>query len=98
MSEYPLVYRNGKLVPKWSGPRKRQTHVYVISDTMEPAKHMGTGKMHDSKSQFRADTKASGCVEIGNEPIRPRAPIRLDKAQRREAIQRAVYDLRNGSR
>jgi hypothetical protein len=48
---------------------------YVISDHMEPTKHHATGKVHDSKSQFRRDTKAAGCVEIGNEPIRPCRPI-----------------------
>lgn len=76
-------------------PHSNSAAPYVISDTMEPLKHMGTGRMIDSKAKFRADTKASGCVEIGNEPIRSRDPIRLDKRQRVEAIQRAIYDLRN---
>lgn len=69
---------------------------YVISDTMNPTKHMGTGRMIDSKSKFRADTRASGCVEIGNESIKPRQHIPLDRGQRREAIKRTIYELRNG--
>ena len=49
--------------------------VYVIGDVMEPAKHMATGRIHDSKAKFRADTRASGCVEAGNDPaIRRPAP------------------------
>lgn len=73
----------------------KSSAVYVISDTMEPTRHMATGRMIDSKAKFRAATKASGCIELGNEPIRPRAPVRLGKAQRREAILRSIYQLRN---
>ena len=68
---------------------------HVISDNMEPTKHHGTGRMIDSKRAFSKETRAIGCVEIGNEPIKPRAPIRLEKMARREAIQRAIYQLRN---
>ena len=69
---------------------------FVISDTMDPLKHHATGAIIDSKSKFRANTKASGCVELGNEPVRSRKPIRLDNRQRRDDIKRAVYNLRNG--
>lgn len=68
----------------------------VISDTMDPIKHMGTGRMIDSKSRFRQDTKASGCIELGNETIKPRKLIQLDRRERREAIQRSIYNLKNG--
>lgn len=90
-----FVLKGGKLVEK---SRASSNAPYVISDTMDAVKHMGTGQMIDSKSGHRAATKASGCVEIGNEPIRPRKAITLDKGQRREAIARAIYDLRNGNR
>ncbi len=68
----------------------------VISDTMDPTRHMGSGQVIDSKAKFRAETRATGCVEIGNEPIRARRPVVLDKGQRREAIQKSIYQLRNG--
>lgn len=68
---------------------------YVISDAMEPTKHMASGRMIDSKANFRRETKVTGCVEIGNEPIKPRRPIVLDRRERREAIQRTVHQLRN---
>src|SRR5690242_6118129 len=93
------IYRNGKVVEADSaGPIGKPWVTGVISDTMAPAKHHATGKIHDSKARFRADTRATGCVEIGNEPIRPRAPIRLDKRERKEAIRKSIYDLRNGHR
>ncbi len=68
---------------------------YVISDNMEPTKHHGTGRMISSKRAFSAETRRAGMVELGNEPIRARKPIPLDKGQRREAIKRSIYELRN---
>ena len=80
-----------------AGP-KNQTNsaTYVISDIMDPMRHHGTGAIIDSKSKFRANTKASGCVELGNETIRQRKWIPLDRRQRREDIKRTIYNLRNG--
>ena len=99
MSGYPKVYRNGKLVPKWCAePKQANRSVSVISDTMQPLRHMATGKVIDSKSQFRNETKASGCVEIGNDPIRPRQRIELDRRQRADDIRRTIYELKNGRR
>lgn len=69
---------------------------YVISDSMAPTKHMGTGEILDSKAKFRAATRASGCVEIGNETIKNRPPVKLDSGKRRDDIRKAIYDLRNG--
>jgi len=45
---------------------KRQSH-YVIQDSMDPIKHPATGQMFDSKSAFRAENKARGLVEVGND-------------------------------
>lgn len=75
--------------------RSRKAAPYVISDTMDPLRHMGTGEIMDSKAKFRAATKASGCVEVGNEPVKSRQPIKLDQRERRESIARAIYELRN---
>lgn len=70
---------------------------YIISDEMQPLRHMADGKMYSSKHKFREATKASGCIEIGNEDVtKPRKPIPLDRRQRREDIRRAIHDLRDG--
>lgn len=45
---------------------------YVIQDSMDAVAHPCTGKLMDSKSEFRKTTKAHGCVEVGNE--KPSAP------------------------
>ena len=73
MARETYVLRNGKLVPKLKASLLSSTsltRIHVISDTMAPVKHMGTGRIHDSKSRFRADTRAMGCEEIGTEPVR----------------------------
>lgn len=70
----------------------------VISDSMEPTKHHGTGRMISSKRAFSAETRAAGMVELGNEPIRDRAPIPLNRMQRKDDIRKAVYQIRNGIR
>lgn len=75
MSRDTFVIRNGKLVPKrLAQPLINSTDpkVHVISDVMRPLKHMGTGRIHDSKAAFRADTKAMGCEEVGNDPAASR--------------------------
>jgi len=98
-----FVMRNGHLVekhlaePLHSGAEAFQ----VISDTMEPTRHMATNRIHTSKSAFRADTRASGCVEVGNETsylTKPRTPAKLDRAQLREEVRKTFYQLKNGHR
>jgi len=51
---------------------------YVIQDTMPPTEHMIDGRIYESKSAFRAVTKAHGCVEIGTEKQKIREPRILD--------------------
>lgn len=45
-------------------PRKTP---YLIRDTMGAAVHPATGEVLDSKSAFRAVTRAHGLVELGND-------------------------------
>ena len=95
--KHPEADGNGMVPLSIAGPKQVSNSApSVISDTMAPLKHHGTGAIIDSKARFRADTKASGCVEIGTERIKPRQPIQLDKGSRREAIQKAIYQLKNG--
>jgi hypothetical protein len=94
------VLRNGELVEKeYAAPLESSNGApHVIRDTMDETRHMATGRMFTSKRGFRAETRAAGCVEIGDHKFKPRVPIKLDKRQRVEHIQRAIHDLRNGVR
>jgi hypothetical protein len=63
-------------------PPNRSDHPapYVQSDRLgrgiNGLWHPITGQMIDSKSQFRAITKAHGCVEVGNERLQDRKEFR----------------------
>jgi hypothetical protein len=100
MSVY--VYRNGKLVEKHLAPPLAggSAAPNVISDIMPETRHMVTGRYHTSKAAFRAETKAAGCVEVGNDPAitRPRIPVPLSREKRVEDIKRTIHALRNGNR
>lgn len=88
---YPKVMRNGRLVSKaTAAPRDAAPH--VISDTMQAMVHPATGKMMDSKSQFRAVTRAKGCVEVGNEQMTAR-PRSLDIGGMKGDIAQAMREL-----
>lgn len=71
--------------------------LHYIPDEMAPAKHPCNGKVYTSKKAFRDETRARGCIEVGNETtIKPRQMIVPDKKERREAIERTIYNLKNG--
>ncbi len=94
------VLRKGKLVEKaLAAPlHEGEQSTYVISDIMEPTRHMANNRYYTSKSEFRRATKAAGCQEFGNELptlLKPRQPVKLDRAKRREDIRRTLYELRN---
>lgn len=70
--------------------------VHVISDEMDPTRHMVDGQYYTSKSKFRQVTKTNGCVEVGNEVqtlLKPRRPVQLSREQRRNEIRKVVRQL-----
>lgn len=89
------VYRNGKLVPKHSATPRGSGRVRgVISDTMDALIHPCTGKMMDSKSEFRRVTKAKGGVEVGNEKLVDRRhETGMDSNTRKADIAWAIAEL-----
>ena len=83
------VLRSGKLVEKSKAPPK--SGVFVISDNLTPLRHPITGKLMDSKSQFRAVTRAHGCVEVGNDRQADRRAY--DAGNMKRDIARAIEQL-----
>jgi len=77
-----------------------------ISDSMEPTRHMANGRMYTSKKKFRDETRARGCIEVGNEEKyltntgstigQKKKVVKLDKRQRRDDIKRAIWEVKNG--
>ena len=71
----------------------------VLRDQMDATRHMANGQYYESKSAFRAATKAAGCIEYGNENahlMKPRQPVELDRRQRRDDISNSIWELKNG--
>ena len=67
----------------------------IQTDHMDMLRHPATGLYSDSKSAFRRMTRASGCVEVGDQaPTTPgkdrRRPARQEKAERVQAIKGAM--------
>ncbi len=89
--------RLDKIVEKY-GPedetdRNRPWVTAVISDTMDPLVNHANNKIYDSKHRFREATKAAGCIEKGNDRVKPR-PQGIDNPS--EDVAKAVNMLRNG--
>lgn len=91
------VIRNGVIIDKRFAPPRVVADLahYVISDVMSPVKHMATGKIHDSKAAFRADTRASGCEEVGTDPAGRREKPRtlVTQAEVVGDVKRAIQEL-----
>jgi hypothetical protein len=67
---------------------------YVQQDSMAPTWHPADGQMYESKSAFRAATKASGCVEVGNDKHTKEKPReRVDKVSN-NTIERALREAK----
>lgn len=98
---HPQANENGMVDRSLVSYEHNDPRYYIISDIMSETRHMATGKHHTSKSEFRKDTKASNCVEVGNDSSimnpKPRQYIPLDRRQRRDDIKRAIAELRNGN-
>ena len=93
------VIRDGELVEKHLAEPIDAFH--YISDHMEPLLHHAAMRRIDSKSEFRRETKAHGCVEVGDAPNYGAKRLftpKLDNRQRKEDIHKAIYQLRNGRR
>jgi hypothetical protein len=91
-----FVIRNGKLVNKQKALPKGVKSVHVISDEMPETRHMADGNYYTSKKKFREATRASGCIEVGNETktlLKPRKVIQLSRQDRRDAIRQSIQML-----
>lgn len=71
---------------------------HVISDNLDYVKHMANGKIYTSKKKFRDETKARGCIEVGNEVAAVTKARKgnlkgLSKKERVQDIKKAIYQL-----
>lgn len=71
----------------------------IIEDTMEATMHPSNGKVYDSKSAFRAESKARGLQEVGNDwngaadSYKKQAP-KVDRGKLESAYRAALEKVR----
>ena len=88
------VWDGEKMVPK-SDDFALSPRIHVIGDTLPQAlKHPATGLVTDSKSRFRRETRAAGCVELGTDaPTTPKRP-EIQMEDSRATIARVYESMR----
>lgn len=100
-----FVIRDGKCVPKHEAPPlsdDRRSHLacpMVIGDAMPMTAHVD-GNSYDSKSRFRAVTRAHGLTEMGNDPqrIRPYPRQKPDRKAIKDSVEKATARFNRGER
>ena len=78
---HPMANDLGMVPKHLAGFTERRSGVHVISDAMEPTRHPSNGRIYDSKSAFRAETRARGLTEVGNEKQRDTRKLDLPPVQ-----------------
>lgn len=70
----------------------------VLSDTMDAVQSQVTGKMYESKSALRAEYRATGHIEKGNDKRPPWKMPRTPRAVIRESVRKAAARVERGER
>jgi hypothetical protein len=99
------VFRDGQLVEKGlvppldgqrRGPRSGLKTPHYISDGLPDIAHPSSGKIYSSKAAFRAETRARGLTEIGNEDFPERVEAPMPGPSVEEDIKMAYEALERG--
>ena len=72
-----------------------RTELHIIPD-INPYKSVITGETILGRRQHREHLKQHGCEEVGNEKMKPKPMRQIPRQERREAIRKAIHDLKNG--
>lgn len=99
MSRGTFVVRGGHLVPKHEaapltprGPLSSLPRPFVISDTCEFVS-MASGQVVTSKAAYRADLRARGLAEVGNERLGEKPPPSLKPTGIKDDLRRTIAEL-----
>jgi hypothetical protein len=61
----------------------------VIAD-IQPYRSMATGEMITSRSQHRNHLKATGCVEVGNETMKPKTQSWIEQKAQKDTLRKEI--------
>jgi hypothetical protein len=79
-------------------PRSSLPCPQVLSDHMDAVQSQVTGKFYESKSALRAEYKATGHIEKGNDKRPPWKMPRTSREQVRETVRKARARVERGER
>ncbi|SUW10795.1 Uncharacterised protein [Bordetella bronchiseptica] len=80
-----------KLIPKEEYAPRGPSGPFVMGD-ISPYQSMITGEMIQGRRQHREHLQQHGCIEVGNEKIKPRKVVEPS----REDYRRSVAEIMNG--
>lgn len=79
-------------------PRSSLPCPQVLSDHMDAVQSQVTGKMYESKSALRAEYRATGHIEKGNDKRPPWKMPRTPRAVIRDVVRKAAARVERGER
>ena len=77
-------------------PEPRADH-HVMAD-IAPYQSVITGETIGGRRQHREHLKMHGCIEVGNEKMKPKPMREISREERREAIRKAYREWHHGKR
>ena len=78
-------------LPNCCGIRvERQVCAPMVIADIQPYRSMATGEMITSRSQHRDHLKNTGCVEVGNETIKPKTQSWLEQKTQKETLRKEI--------
>jgi hypothetical protein len=81
-----------------AAPRSDLPCPRVLSDTMDAVQSQVTGKFYESKSALRAEYRATGHIEKGNDKRPPWKMPRTPRAVIRDTVRKAAARVERGER
>ena len=75
----------------------RPNGLLIIPD-IQPYQSVIDGSVIAGRRQHREHLKAHDCIEVGNEKMKPKPMREIPRQERRDAIRKAIHDLKNTPR
>lgn len=69
---------------------KRQICAPMVVADIQPYRSMVTGEMITSRSKHRSHLKDNGCVEVGNEPIKPKTQSWIEQKAQKDTLRKEI--------
>lgn len=69
---------------------ERQICAPMVVADIQPYQSQLTGEMISSRSQHRDHLKSHGCIEVGNEPVKPKTQSWIEQKTQKESLRKEI--------